>query len=289
MRQRRLRWLPVLGVLLALGACSLTQLAYNRLDLVARWHLSDYVSLDDDQERQFDAAFAELWDWHRRTELPQYAEQLRMLAAAVEQPLTQPVLERLLQRVQLRQAAVLDRVATLACSLAPSLTDAQVDELLAALAEARFEFSENEVEAPESQQRRDDERELLSQSRRWLGSLTAAQRKLISEWGAQHSLIAAQWLAAQQRWDAAVAARLAERDQADFCTRARPLITERPALWTAAERSAFTTSRLQWMALTEALSQTATAAQRKYLRKRLLALADDFEALARTPAKPGGT
>ena len=196
------------------------------------------------------------------------------------------MLEKLLQRLKARQAAVLEQFATLTCALAPRLTDAQVDELLTALAEARTEFSEDEVEIPEAKRRRNDEREVLSQLRRWLGSLTASQRELIGEWGAQHSPVSAAWLAAQRRWDAAVAEALTDRDQAAFCARARTLIVDRSQLWTPAERSAFASSRLQWMNLVEALSQTATTAQRKYLRKRLLALAEDFDALAAAPEGP---
>ena len=55
-----------------LSGCSATQLIYNRVDILVRWYLDDYVSLDSEQQERFDARLETLLDWHRREELPAY-------------------------------------------------------------------------------------------------------------------------------------------------------------------------------------------------------------------------
>ena len=44
-------------LLLLLSGCSATQLIYNRVDILVRWYLDDYVSLDREQQARFDARF----------------------------------------------------------------------------------------------------------------------------------------------------------------------------------------------------------------------------------------
>ena len=52
-----LRMLSSVMLLLLLSGCSATQLIYNRVDILVRWYLDDYVSLDREQQARFDARF----------------------------------------------------------------------------------------------------------------------------------------------------------------------------------------------------------------------------------------
>ncbi len=286
MRARRLRGWLGLTALLCLSGCSMTQLAYNRLDLIVRWEVSDYLRLDPVQQARFDSDFATLWAWHREKELPLYAEELRSLAAALERPQTRAELEALLLRARARQAQVLERAADIACALGPQLDEAQVTELLSTMAEAREDYAQTAVEPSEARQRRDHERELLQQLRRWLGDITTAQHDLIMRWSAERPLVNAPWLEAQRQFGDAVAAALEVRQQPDFCMRIRPLIVDRSQLWPPDLRAVFAANQAQWLNLTEALQPSLTAPQRRHLHERLLELAEDFEALAADSSLP---
>ncbi|GIR70157.1 MAG: hypothetical protein CM15mP74_14080 [Halieaceae bacterium] len=59
-------------MLLAVTACSATQFIYNRVDILVRWYLDDYVSLDRDQRARFDQRLEVFLEWHRSEELPSY-------------------------------------------------------------------------------------------------------------------------------------------------------------------------------------------------------------------------
>ena len=59
-------------MLCLISGCSATQFIYNRVDIVIRWYLDDYVSLSRDQQAQFDERLDDLLSWHRQEELPSY-------------------------------------------------------------------------------------------------------------------------------------------------------------------------------------------------------------------------
>ena len=75
-------------MLLAVTACSATQFIYNRVDILVRWYLGDYVSLDRDQRARFDQRLEVFLEWHRSEELPSYVvlldESLTILDDGVE-------------------------------------------------------------------------------------------------------------------------------------------------------------------------------------------------------------
>ena len=59
-------------ILCLVSGCSATQFIYNRVDIVIRWYLDDYVSLSRNQQAQFDERLDDLLSWHRQEELPSY-------------------------------------------------------------------------------------------------------------------------------------------------------------------------------------------------------------------------
>lgn len=85
---RRLHALTVvvlLTALLTLGGCSTgLKLAYDNLERLALWEVDDEMDLDDAQTLAFRTEFRALHQWHRRTQLPLYAADLRRLAAAID-------------------------------------------------------------------------------------------------------------------------------------------------------------------------------------------------------------
>ena len=75
-----MRWrIGVVVVALVLGSGCSVKFAYNNLDRFARWGVSDYLNMNDEQREYFDAEFAKLHDWHRIDHLPRYADLLESL------------------------------------------------------------------------------------------------------------------------------------------------------------------------------------------------------------------
>ncbi|HEY0974717.1 MAG TPA: DUF6279 family lipoprotein [Solimonas sp.] len=280
MRVRAWRALAAIAALLTLCGCSMTQLAYDNLDTLVHWELRDYVRLNDRQSAQFDAGFDAAWAWHRHSELPKYADDLRALAAALDAPLSRTDLEALRARLRAHQRQTMARIAELACDLGPSLDDRQVASLLAKFEADQADYARRAVDVPAARQRRDAERELLKQLRRWLGTVTPTQRTLISDWSAERPLVNGIWLDTRRQWRTTLADVLAARTEPTFCTRLSPLIVERDATLTQAQADALDANQARWLDLTEALQTTLTSSQRDTLRARLLELTRDLDALS---------
>lgn len=277
----------LLALALLCTGCSATQLAYNQLDLLARWELGRYLNLDDVQKPVFARHFNETWAWHRKHELPLYAEELRLLAERVGQPLDRAETEAAIARYRDHTQRFMARVSPLACELGPSLSDAQVSRLLAAFDEDIAEYRKKEVDRAAEQRLAESNRQFLRQLRRWLGSLTPEQRKLVGDWNAQRTSVNGEWLAYRLTWRETVAGYLNARDNDAFCPGITALITDGTTLLTETQEKAFAANHEEWLRLFEQLGQTLTDGQRTYLRTRVLALAKDLDTLAaQAPSGP---
>ena len=69
----------VLIVVVMLSGCSI-KMAYNNLDRMIKWGVSDYVDLNSAQEDVLEQELERIHTWHRRNHLPQYAQLMRTLA-----------------------------------------------------------------------------------------------------------------------------------------------------------------------------------------------------------------
>ena len=74
-------WLVALLLLLAalLPACTVVKVAYNQLDTLLYWRLDGYADFTREQAPRVQESLAQFHQWHRRTQLPAYAELLQRL------------------------------------------------------------------------------------------------------------------------------------------------------------------------------------------------------------------
>ena len=75
------RWLIALLLLCnaLLPACTLVKLAYNQLDTLLYWRLDGYTDFTREQTPRVNASLAKFHHWHRRTQLPAYADLLQRI------------------------------------------------------------------------------------------------------------------------------------------------------------------------------------------------------------------
>ncbi|MBW2478807.1 MAG: hypothetical protein JRF38_02360, partial [Deltaproteobacteria bacterium] len=75
----------IILIALASTGCG-PRLMYQHLDWLIPWYVSDYISLDSDQQNLLEERLAKLLDWHCRTQLPVYAMTLRALGRDLANP-----------------------------------------------------------------------------------------------------------------------------------------------------------------------------------------------------------
>jgi Family of unknown function (DUF6279) len=75
-------------VLLALSGCGALRLGYSSAPTLTYWWLDGYVDINAEQAPLVREKLAALYDWHRKTELPAYADTLAKIEPLMAGPVT---------------------------------------------------------------------------------------------------------------------------------------------------------------------------------------------------------
>lgn len=279
-----LRLLLALVLLCAATACSNVQLGYNYADTFSLYYLDSYLDLDAQQEQQAADSLQALFAWHRKNELPVYAEHL---STAQQQVLQQLTLEQLyghnefiratLQRTSLQAAPML---ADLLLSLSP----AQVAYLRQQLHQSNAEFRQEKLAGTPEQQRQQRYDVLLEQLNDWFGELDAQQLALVrvanADWPADNQFWYAERLIRQQELLALVDYAVEQQPpRALLVARLQQYILGFERDRQQQRQAIIDQSREHTLRLIVALTKDASAQQKQQIVARAQSLIDDFGVL----------
>ncbi|MGS0754608.1 DUF6279 family lipoprotein [Roseateles sp. GG27B] len=80
--------LTALLLLVVLQGCTLVKLSYNQADTLLYWRLDSYTDFTREQAPRVKEGLAQFHEWHRRTQLPVYADLLRDIRPSLAEPLS---------------------------------------------------------------------------------------------------------------------------------------------------------------------------------------------------------
>lgn len=280
------------SVTLLLAACSQLQLGYNNADKVIAYSLDSYLDLDDEQERLAKERIGALHRWHRSTQLPAYVQLLDEAQRRIAGPVTAADVLEFNAGVRRSLATIGEQAAPDLAKLALTLQPAQLDRLAERLARDTSKARRELVRfaGPDSLEQRVDR--YVEQAEDWFGTLTPAQRDMIRASLAGRPDTQEAWMTERER---------RQRDLVAVMTRIR---AEQPPLAAAtawlrdyfarlaepreperhAQMAAYREENAQLVAK---LINSATAAQRSALAKKLRGYAADLGALAAKGANGG--
>ena len=194
--------LALLAALLVTG-CSALRLGYNQAPTLAYHWIDGYFDIDEAQDPQVRAAIDRFFEWHRRTQLPDYAALLARAQREVMEPSITPQAmcawrAETLQRLD----AVVEQVTPALAALMPTLTLEQLRHLEAKLErngrEMRKDFGLNDRGDREARVKAAFDR-ALSRYETLYGRLDDAQRARLRELLAASPFDAERWLAERTR------------------------------------------------------------------------------------------
>ena len=158
-----------------LSGCSF-RFVYNHLDWWTHWYLDDYVTLNEQQQQNFDQDFEQLHLWHRTTQLPVYAQQLESLKVAINDEINeQQVTDNLAKFIQHWQNFLIAAEPRLQV-LAFNLSTEQKQQLLQALQAANQENIDDIEDLSEQEWQEERSNEQKDQLKSWFGKLSAEQK-----------------------------------------------------------------------------------------------------------------
>lgn len=274
-------------VLLGLAGCG-TQLLYNRLDTLLYFYISSQVSLQDPQAKDLKRQLQDFLDWHRRNELPRYAEFAEALATDAQHALGRDRIDLAGQNIETFWRESVLRGGPDAARWLQQLALPQREELFASLAEDDADLrTELCTDSAEKRSKRRD-KTFISTVEDWVGRLSEQQRTLVRQRLVTLTPTGCGWVEqrAAQRAELRHAVDTAASDPAYAQTLAR-LMAQPEDRWDRQYRASFEANRARVIDLLAALDVTFTAKQRRRLSARLLDFARDFRELAAAPGRRG--
>jgi Family of unknown function (DUF6279) len=275
-------------VVLALSGCSAVRLGYDNGPSLALWWLDGYLDLDRAQEARAKPALQDWFDWHRSTQLPDYARLLATWQARSTGSVTGDEICGWSDQVRDKLQTAVERALPAAAQLLPQVGAAQWQFLEKRFAERAAELRADHAQArPEDRQAAALDR-AVDRSEQFYGRLSAAQKKLLADSIASTPMASEEWIGERETRQRALVQGLRraqqEPDEARrlAALRSTTLTYLRPADGAYGERQA------RWQAHSCALSarlhNSTTPAQREHLRERLAAWQEDMQALAAAAA-----
>lgn len=159
-----------------LSGCAAVKFAYEEGDTFTLLWSSRYISLDKEQ-----TAFArprlEAWfQWHRTTQLPDYAQLAAQLQKQVDAPVTAPEMEAVEKEVRERYHRMIDRALPDLAELALRLREDQLPQLQKKFDANDTAYRSDFVDASPERRKKDFYTKELERFEYWYGSLSGQQK-----------------------------------------------------------------------------------------------------------------
>jgi len=184
-----LLWLALAG----LSGCSALRFGYNQAPELVYWWLDGYVDFDDAQTLRVRDALAAWFQWHRRTQLSDYAS---LLARAQQDVLADTTAERACAwwgEVRQRTDVAFDRALVQAAEIVPTLTPQQLQHIERRQAKSNDEFRDEYQDADDATRQEKAVKRFVERAETLYGRLDEAQRELVARSVAASPFDAGRW------------------------------------------------------------------------------------------------
>ena len=179
--------------------CSALRLGYSNGESIVYWWLHGYVDLEAGQESKTRAVIGDLFAWHRKTQLPEYAQllvQVRQLLSREAMPVD---VLKVRDELKGRMLAVIDRALPALADLALSLEPRQITHIEQKFASNnenyRKEYLRGDLEDRQSLRYK----KVMKQAEYWFGRFSPEQEARIRAASDARPLDNAFWMAERMR------------------------------------------------------------------------------------------
>lgn len=271
--------LLIIPVLL-LASCSLRFL-YNQLDWLIPWYVDDYVTLSAQQETLLDNNLSRYLDWHRKDQLPHYAEFLDSVLVSFKQGLTQSDIRRFKNQSEQFVTLLLERMRPGVIELLHHMDDQQVDELFESLTQKNDEYRKKYIDVSEEKLRSKRSKNVQKFIKRWTGKLNKEQIELIDDWSLQFKLMGEEFLQSRISWQQDFRILLDKRnDRLILQQGLNKLFANGYASRSQPFQQKYDYNKKILLELYESLDRSLTEKQRQHVIKQLTKYAQDFRYLS---------
>jgi len=267
-------------------ACSSMRLTYNNGDRLLYWWLDNYLDLDRDQSGFVKQDIDQLFQWHRQTQLRDYASLLSKWQRQLAGNPTQEDLLANYRDIRARTELLAFKAVPELADLARSVTPAQIAQMEKKFASNNEKFRKKFMRGNREKQQEARFERSMEQLEQWFGNFSREQKAILRKVSDARPLDNEVWLQERQMRQRQIVALVRKVQQEKLSkeqtmAQIKGLLREffdRPQ---APERKAFYDAQTEGTAkfILTAI-QIATPAQKAHAQKRMQSWAEDFRALA---------
>ncbi len=178
-----------------LSGCSALRIGYSQAADLAYWWLDGYADFDSEQTRRLREALAQWFAWHRKTQLPDYAQLLARAQAEVRAETTPTrVCEWQLELLK-RAHTAFEQAAPAAAEWALSVTPQQIQHIERRYAKANDEFRDDYLQEDPRERNEATIKRAVERAESLYGRLDDSQRARIAVAMARSPFDPELWLA----------------------------------------------------------------------------------------------
>jgi hypothetical protein len=275
-----------------MSGCSMARLGYNNGETVSYFWLNGYVGFDADQKPWVKKELANLFAWHRRSQLPEYLPLLEQAKKRVLKPVSEAELARDYDEIRRRIQVMTDRAAPAAADLALALRPEQIASIERKFAENNEKFRKEHLRGDQAQRQGDRFKRTMKQAETWFGNFSSEQERQIRQLSDARPLDEELVLADRMQRQAEMI-RMLQRIEAEKPAREAAVGMIRQYVSGAMEhynhpeyQRYFEKYRAAQMRMVAGIINMSTPAQKQYFEKEMQGWIDDFDTLSRLDPPP---
>ncbi|MDA1076343.1 MAG: DUF6279 family lipoprotein [Proteobacteria bacterium] len=264
---------------LLLQGCGV-QLAYNNIDRLVRWQLSDYLDMSVEQREFYDQQMAVLLYWHRTTQLPEYADYLQKMSSDLNGTISEAEIRHLYDTMVIWGDRAEKMAKPLIVGLMMSMSDEQVAALPSGFKKTNNDLLEDEEGKSDEEARAAWVKGFSGVSKRLIGRLNDGQVAYVEAQSKRYLPERKMWVDYRLRWQDDFFALLDHRhDQELFEAGFDDLVRLRETYWSDEYKAVSDSNEALTLTTMAGLINLLTPRQRERMQDRLDDLQDDFRDL----------
>jgi hypothetical protein len=169
----------LLCTLLVLSACSMMRVAYNNGESLSYWWLDGYIDIESDQQSRISERLARLFEWHRTTQLKDYAVLLKQAQRQLQAGMDKPVMVANLADMRKRALVTLEYALPDMADLALELDQQQLAAIAKKFASNNNDYRKKHLRGDLKARQRYRYEKTLSQAEYWFGDFSREQEARI--------------------------------------------------------------------------------------------------------------
>lgn len=164
-----------------LAGCSAARLGYSNGETLSYWWLNRYVGFEGEQKAWAKKEIAGLYAWHRKSQLPDYVEVLKLAQARVNAPVSEADLLNDYEAVKKRLLLLVDKAMPQLADLALSLQPHQIDNIEKKFASNNEDYRKDYLRGDVEKRQLFRFKKLRKQAEYWLGSFSEVQEEQLKK------------------------------------------------------------------------------------------------------------